>query len=286
MTNYSIVVITENEESNIQHCINSCVQFCDDVWVVDSYSTDKTREIAEKLGAKVVQHTFESWGAQRNYALDNLQFKHAFILFLDADEQIGEDFAQELERKIRTSQYVAFDVNFDIVFLGKVLRHAHENPPVLRVISKNAGRWVSEGAREYCLVNGPIGRIKARIRHEDRKGIFFWLIKHIRNADREAKLLLEKKHQIKFGEAAKNNRFERRSRVVLRRVYSALPFVIRPFLVFIYRYFIRFGFLDGYPGLVFCFLQAFWYNLIIDVRLFEIRLGHDSYLPTYGGDRK
>lgn len=283
MAQFSIVVIAQNEESNIDPCIQSCVDVSDDVWLVDAFSTDATTEIAEKRGTRVLRHEFESWGAQRNFAIDTITFKHEFILFLDADEQIDGRFADELNARITQEEWVAFNVNFDIVFLGKILRHAHENPPVLRVVKHGCGRWVSEGAREYGVVDGAVGRICARIRHEDRKGVFFWLIKHIRNAQREAQVLLAKEQRIDLDSVSEQRHFERPFRVRLRRLYSRLPSVIRPGLVFCYRYFVRLGFLDGYAGLVFCLLQAFWYNLIIDVRLHEMKLGHDCYLPPYGG---
>jgi len=286
MTCFSVVVIAQNEESNIGPCIQSCVEQSDDVWLVDAFSTDATVEIGKRLGAQTICHEFESWGAQRNFALDKIVFKYEYILFLDADEEIDQRFAEELNARINQGQFVAFNVNFDIVFLGKVLRHSHENPPVLRVVRRRYGRWVSEGAREYCVVNGAVGRINARIRHEDRKGIFFWLMKHIRNAEREAQLFIKKAEQIDIDETSRNGHFERPVRVRLRRLYARLPFTVRPLLVFCYRYFIKAGFLDGYPGLVFCFLQAFWYNLIIDVRVYETRLGHDCYLPPYGGLRQ
>jgi glycosyltransferase involved in cell wall biosynthesis len=285
MPNYSIVIISQNEESNIGHCVGSSVKYSDDVWLVDSYSIDATVDIAEGLGAKVVKHKFESWGKQRNYALEHLDLKHEYVLFLDADEQIDETFSKELSEKIKTRQHAAFNVNFDIVFLGRILKHAHENPPVLRVVNKAAGKWVSEGAREYCIVEGSVGRIKAKIRHEDRKGIFFWLTKHIRNADFEVNSLIKAKQTINLQNTKKGVTFERPRRVLIRRIYNKMPLIIRPILVFIYRYFLKFGFLDGYPGLVFCLLQAFWYNLIIDVRLSEIGLGHDSYLPLYAGEK-
>jgi hypothetical protein len=154
---------------------------------------------------------------------------------------------------------------------------------VLRVIKKQAGRWLSEGAREYCVANGSVGKIDAKIRHEDRKGIFFWLTKHIRNADREASVLMKSEWDINARDIEGSKRIERPWRIWMRRIYGKLPRGIRPLLVFIYRYFIKLGFLDAYPGLVFCLLQAYWYNFIIDVRLFEIPLGYDSYLPVYGG---
>ncbi len=285
MQNCSIVVITQNEESNIGRCLAACTRLADDVWVVDSFSSDRTVEIGKALGANVVSHEFESWGEQRNYALHTLPLRHEYVLLLDADEEIDETFARELAAQIEKGAWVAFHVNFDIVFLGRVLRHAHENPPVLRVVKRGYGRWVSEGAREYCVVDGPVGRIRARIRHEDRKGIFFWLIKQIRNAEREAQVLLEKNARIDVGELSKGCHFERPFRVRLRRVYAKLPRVLRPGLVFCYRYFFRLGFLDGYPGLIFCLLHGLWYNLVIDVRLYEMKLGHDCYLPPYGGYR-
>ena len=285
-TNYSIVVIAQNEESNIGACIKSCVSFSDDVWVIDSYSTDGTVEIARGLGAKIEEHKFDSWGEQRKYAVDTLKLKYDFVIFLDADETINKDFSDELCSKIEAGGCAAYNVRFDIVFLGKILKHSHENLSVLRVINKRAGRWVSEGAREYCVVGGSIGNIKARIRHEDRKGIFFWLTKHIRNADREANVILKRKQQIDLGKVKKDEKFERPRRVWIRKIYNKFPRVIRPSLVFAYRYFIRLGFLDGYAGLVFCALQGFWYNLIIDVRLSEVDLGYDSYLPIYGGEKQ
>lgn len=283
---YSIVVIAQNEESNIAACIESCVRWSDDVWLIDSFSTDSTSIIAERIGARVVQHGFESWGAQRNFALDSVKCKHEYILFLDADEEISQPFASELDAKIKQGNWSAFNVNFDIVFLGKVLRYSHENPPVLRVLRRGSGRWVSEGAREYCVVDGPVGRITTRIRHEDRKGVFFWLTKHIRNAEREAQLLSDWKRAVDLRGLSQGRHFERPFRVLLRRLYARIPRIFRPHLVFCYRYFLRLGFLDGYPGLVFCLLQAFWYNLIIDVRVYEMKLGHDCYLPPYGGTKQ
>lgn len=285
MEKFSIIIIAQNEESNIRYCVSSCVKYSDDVWVVDSYSNDKTVEIARNFGAHTCEHEFESWGAQRNFALENLDLKYDYLLLLDADEEIGELFARELNEKIQEGKHVAFNVNFDIVFLGKILRHAHENLPVLRVVRKGSARWITEGAREYCIVQGTVGKISARIRHEDRKGIFFWLTKHIRNANREANAQINKTENIDLNTLRKSTTFERPFRILLRRLYSKLPSGIRPLLVFLYRYIFRLGFLDGYPGLVFCILQAFWYNFIIDVRLVESKLGHDNYLPVYGGER-
>jgi hypothetical protein len=111
-------------------------------------------------------------------------------------------------------------------------------------------------------------------------------MKHIRNAEREAQLLHERSQRIDVAALSGQRHFERPFRVRLRRLYARLPPVIRPTLVFCYRYFARLGFLDGYPGLIFCVLQAFWYNLIIDARVYEMKLGHDCYLPPYGGCRQ
>jgi glycosyltransferase involved in cell wall biosynthesis len=285
MAEFSIVVIAQNEESNIGHCVRACMGASDDVWVIDSFSTDRTVDICTMLGAHVVQHDFESWGTQRNYAMENLDLKHEYVLFLDADEEIDGAFASELQGAIPDGRYAAFNVNFDIYFLGKVLKHAHENPPVLRVVKRGCGRWLSEGAREYCVVDGKVGRIRRRIHHEDRKGIFFWLIKHIRNADREANLILKREEHIVLEGIPQEAEFERPGRVRLRRLFGRFPSWLRPGLLFFYRYVLRLGFLDGYAGFAFCVLQAYWYNFIIDLRVRESRLGHDSYLPTYGGNR-
>jgi glycosyltransferase involved in cell wall biosynthesis len=282
----SIVVIAQNEESNIGRCLAACVRLADDVWVVDSFSGDRTVEIAKNLGANVVSHQFESWGEQRNYALDTLPLRHEYVFFLDADEEVDDAFARELAAQVENGGCVAFHVNLQFVFLGRVLRHAHGDPPHLRVIKRGCGRWASEGAREYCIVDGPVGRIRTRVRHEDRRGIFFWLVKQVRNAEREAGVLVAKDRRLDAKELGRGRHVERPFRLRLRRLYAKLPPVLRPALVFAYRYFIRLGFLDGYPGLVFCLLHGLWYNLIIDVRVHEMKLGHDCYLPPYGGLRQ
>lgn len=285
MNSYSVVVIAQNEESNIAFCLRPVLRFSDDVWVVDSFSTDGTVEIGRTLGARVVQHEFEGWAEQRNYALDRLPLKYDYVLFLDADEQIDERFDSQLTAAIASGRYAAFNLKTSNYFLGRHIKFAQDISWITKVVRRGAGRWHSEGAREYCVVNGPVGEVPATIRHEDRKGIFFWVIKQIRNAEREARLLSGQSAQLDLRQFSSGQTLERPQRVWLRRVYNTLPPVVRPFLVFIYRYFFRLGFLDGIPGLIYCLLHGFWYNLIIDARLLEMPLGHECYLPVYGGEK-
>ena len=270
----AVVVITQNEQANIQCCLRAVSGWASEIYVVDSFSTDDTAKIAEAEGAVVALHQFYDWASQRDWALDNLPLKTEWVLFLDADEQITPPFKEQVDSALAAvaSDVSAFYVYFDFVFLGRCLRHGYESPPVIRLIRRGKARWSGVGAREYCEVDGRVLDIRSHIWHEDHKGLTAWIEKQNRNATREARVLFERKTQARQHESVAKTS-ERKWRVWLRSsLYDRLPLFVRPLLYFSYRYILRGGFLDGYAGLAYTFLQGFWLTFLIDAKYYELKL--------------
>jgi glycosyltransferase involved in cell wall biosynthesis len=269
----TVIVIAQNEELNIQRCLQSVVGWAEQVFVVDAFSTDRTPELAHACGAKVVQHEFVDWASQRNWALDNLPLKTEWVFFLDADEQVTDGFRKALENTLSnvSDEVAGIYVRFNLYFLNQRLAHAYEAPPVMRIVRRGRARWIGEGAREYCLIQGRTVTIEEPLIHWDRKGLHSWIEKQNRNATREAAVILNGQQTRNIpGEQALH--IERPVRTWIRtHLYTRLPGWLRPFLHFAYRYFLRGGFLDGYPGFVYCFLHAFWLPLLIDAKVYEAR---------------
>jgi len=278
MVPVAVIVIAQNEELNIQHCLQSVVGWAEQVFVVDAFSTDRTPELAHACGAKVVQHEFVDWASQRNWALDNLPLRSEWVFFLDADEQVTDEFKKALENTLSnvSDKVAGIYVRFNLYFLNRRLAHAYEAPPVMRIVRRGRARWIGEGAREYCLVQGLTFTIKEPLIHWDRKGLHSWIEKQNRNATREATVILNGQQTRNIpGEQALH--IERPVRTWIRtHLYTRLPGWLRPFLHFAYRYFLRGGFLDGYPGFVYCFLHAFWLPLLIDAKVYEARQNYEA----------
>jgi len=268
----SCIIIAQNEEPNIEHCLKSVVGWAEQVFVVDGFSTDRTPELARAYGAEVVQHEFVDWASQRNWALDNLPLKTEWVFFLDADESVTDEFKKALEETLSavSSELAGIYIRKILYFLNRPLHHISE-PPHMRIVRRGRARWIGEGAREYCLVQGQTVTIKEPLIHWDRKGLHSWIEKQNRNATREANVILSGQ-QTQSIPGERGVRIERPLRTWIRtHIYTRLPGWLRPFLHFAYRYFLRGGFLDGYPGFVYCFLHAFWLPLLIDAKVYEAR---------------
>jgi glycosyltransferase involved in cell wall biosynthesis len=124
---FSVLILTYNEECNLRACLES-VSWCDDVVVLDSFSTDRTCVIAREMGARVVQRTFDNFGAQRNYALDEIDFKYPWLFHLDADEQFNEALRLECERVIALNEKSGYFVPNKIIFMGRWIKHCTRYP--------------------------------------------------------------------------------------------------------------------------------------------------------------
>lgn len=269
----SVVVLTLNEERNIEACLRALAGWADDMFVVDSFSTDETVDLARRLGAHVVQRGFEGFAAQRNWALEHLPFAHEWLLFLDADEWVTEPLKQEIAHCIArpVPAVVGYYIPRRNRFLGRWLRFGGLYPTyLLRLFRRGYVRCEPRLVDEHFVVSGPTGMLRGELVHEDRKGIGAWIDNHNRYAALEAQELLRRRAapgglQPRFWGAQAE-----RKRWVRERLWNRLPLYTRPFVLFAYRYVIRLGFLDGRAGLIYHLLESFWYRLLIDLHYAEL----------------
>ena len=184
----SVLVLTRNEEVNIVACLES-VGWASEVLVVDSFSTDRTVELAESLGATVCRHAFETCAAQWNWALDNLPFANDWVLVLDADERATRLLAEEIAQAVTNpaQRYVGYWMKRRFFFGGKWLRHGGLYPTwIVRLFRRSAGRFGRHGISEHLVLEGPTGYLRVPFDHCNRKPLSEWIQKHDRYAGLEA----------------------------------------------------------------------------------------------------
>jgi len=270
----AVVLLTYNEELNLPHALASVTGWADEVFVLDSLSTDATVRIAKDTGAIVVEHAFEDYAKQRNFALDRLPITSEWILFLDADEWLPDQIKQEISRVIESDPVQnGFFLNRRFIWMGAWIRRGYYPSWILRLFRRGKGRCEDRAVNEHMIVEGATGHIASDFIHEDRKGVDAWIAKHNGYATREALELLREplatdRHAVEprlFGPQAARKRWLR------ERIWNRMPPLVRPFFFFVYRYILRGGFLDGKAGFTFHFLQALWYPLLIDIKYLEFR---------------
>lgn len=249
ITEISVVVLTKNEEQGLANTLQRLKEF-DDLIVVDSGSDDRTVEIAEALGARVVNFAWNGqYPKKKQWSLENAGARNPWVLLLDADEYPSPALLSELralEPRLRHSANGAFDIHLLYRFAGKMLRHGH-------VVTKRSLLHISRarfpevddlsapGIREVeghyqPESTAPLGRLQHRIVHDDRDPISSWFARHNRYSDWEAHLRL---NQALRAEIASKRTWK-------GRVFDAVP--LKPVLFFVYSYVARAGFLDGRAG--------------------------------------
>jgi glycosyltransferase involved in cell wall biosynthesis len=281
----AVVILTRDEEGNLPDCLASLRRLDAEVFVVDSGSTDRTREIAGEAGCHVVQHPFEDYAAQRNWALENLPVRSPWILNMDADERLTAALAEEIAVVVTDpdAPYVGYMMSRRTVFLGRWLRHGGQYPAWhLRLC--RAGRVRCERRRydQHFVVDGNTGRLRNDLIDVLSTDLTRWTERHNRWASLEAEELYAKRRNRRNGGDGVRPRFAgtpiERRRFLREGIYERFPPLLRPFLFFVYSYVLRLGFLDGVPGLVFHALQRFWFRFLVDAKLLELeyRARHDG----------
>ena len=281
----AVVVLTFNESLHIRRCLESVKAFATEVLVVDSHSTDDTRSIATELGARVVSNPWINHSLQFNFGLSLLANDVDWVFRLDADEFVTDELASTLRMRLGQVEVQVDGIYVwrELVFLGKKIQHGGLFPlKVLRIFRPSRGSCENRWMDEHIVVEGDTTAFDARIVDHNLQSLTWWTHKHNDYASREAIELLNVENQV----LARSNSAKRIAangeglkRFLKERVYSKMPGGIRALLYFIYRYFLRLGFLDGRAGAVFCVLQAFWYRYLVDAKVAEIkRLVHEEQL--------
>ena len=279
----SVLIPAKNEERNLPHCLASVAR-ADEVFVVDSYSTDTTVEVSEAAGAKVVQFDFNGgWPKKKNWSLENLPFRNEWVLIVDCDERIPPDLWEEIETVIQSTEYAGYYLNRKVIFLGTWIRHGGKYPDWnLRLFKHKQGRYQNlktenipntgdNEVHEHVVLDGKVGYLKHDIDHIDYRDIYHWLARHNRYSNWEAgvynNFLSDPVEPLKFAQTLLfGDPIQRKQ--CLRRIWVWLPF--KPLLRFILFYIIQLGFLDGRAGYVYGRLLS-QYEFQIGVKLYELR---------------
>jgi glycosyltransferase involved in cell wall biosynthesis len=271
----AVVIPAFNEERNIPYALKSVAGWADEVFVVDSESTDATRRIAESFGATVIVQPWLGSARQKNWAIDNLPFQSDWIFILDADEAVLPDLREEIlavsRRPVDDVSEAGFYINRYFVFLGKRIRHCGYYPSWnLRFFKRGHARYEDRAVNAHMVADGPTAYLKGDMEHYDRRGLEVYMAKHNVHSTNEARAIAQYMDQgHEDGIAAKpfGNALERR-RWIKHHVYPRLP--AKWLFRFLFMYVLRFGFLDGLTGLRFCmFISA--YELLVALKIIEIR---------------
>jgi glycosyltransferase involved in cell wall biosynthesis len=260
----SVIVAAKNEEKNLPRCLES-LRAAGEVYVVDSQSTDATPEIARAMGAKVVQfHYRGGWPKKRQWAMENLPLQFDWILLVDADEALTPELLAEIDSALRSSQIEGFYVRLRMHFMGRILRHGDAGFWKLALFRKGKASYecrlrdqdssmADMEVHEHVVVSGASSRLHNPLVHHNVGSLERYIQKHNEYSNWESCVLLQSETHVGdlrpalFGTQAQRRRW-------LKKKLYAVPG--SPVLLFLYRYFLRLGFLDGIPGLIYCGFQA------------------------------
>jgi glycosyltransferase involved in cell wall biosynthesis len=271
----SAIILTFNEEANIEDCLRSVCGWAGEVFVVDSGSTDRTLDIARRYTDKIVQHPFEHYARQRNWAQEHLPLTHEWVFHIDADERAMPELVQSLRRFFADagSRYTdGLMITRRTVFMGRAIMHGGHYPTYhLRVFRRHRGRCEDRLYDQHFIVDGATRRITGDLIDTITADLAAWLARHAHWATLEAQEHLateEDKHRQRVAARLTGTPIERR-RWLRTSLYGRAPLFLRAFGYFVLRYFLRLGFLDGVEGLIFHFLQGCWYRFYIDAKIYE-----------------
>ncbi len=253
----SAIILTFNEEKNLENCLKSIVDLVSEIIIIDSGSIDKTLEIGKIYDAKIFTHPFVNQAEQFNWALDNVPISRNWILKLDADEYVLPALRDEIVKTLPQTppEITGFYIKRRVYFLNRWIKHGGYYPIwFLRLWRKGKARSENRKMDEHIvLLEGKSANLKNDFVDDNKNGLTAWLEKHKKYARREAEDVVAGN----FGATKKRN------------FYYKLPPFLRVFIYFIYRYFFRLGFLDGWEGAVFHFLHGFWYRFLVDTKIYE-----------------
>lgn len=278
MLDISVIILTYNEEIHIARCLDKISTLVKTVYIVDSYSTDKTLEIAKSYrNVTILQNKWINYATQFNWALQNIEIKTKWILRLDADEYLSDELKKELTEKLPTldERYTGVVFTLNRVFLGKLLHRGMTKIKLLRLFqngkAKSEVRFMDEHIQ---LSEGETIEFSHVFFDENLNDISWWTQKHVGYAIREAVDLLDIEYDL-TGSAKEDSQRrmneEAKDKRMMKHSYAKAPLFWRAFAFFVYRYFFHLGFLDGKEGFLWHFLQGWWYRTLADAKVYEIK---------------
>lgn len=276
MLDLSVIILTYNEEIHIRRCLENVCKIAQNIYVIDSYSTDKTIEIAKEFpNVTILQHEWpNNHGIQFNWGLEHANISSKWILRLDADEYLSDELKIRLENELESlsEDIAAIEMRRKLVFMGRTIKGGSGKNYFTRIFRYGKGKSETKRMDEHIVVSGGQTVRWDEIFFDDNlNDLAWWTNKHNGYSIREAADLLDAEYHLSdsisdgfLGNDAASARQK-------KSIYSKMPLFFRSFAYFIYRYFVRGGFLEGKEGFIWCFLQGWWYRTLVDAKIFEIK---------------
>lgn len=276
MLSLTTIILTKNEENNIEKCIRSLDGLAERIIVVDSFSDDNTKDLALSLNADVYENKFISHSNQFNWALKNCNITSEWIFRIDADEEMTAELVEEFKGKIPqiTEGINGVFLRRRRYFMGRWIKHGDVYPEkVMRLFRTGTAESEDRTMDEHIVLKfGDAIEFESDFEDKDTKDLTFWINKHNWYSNKESaefiKIYTEQSSNNELHGKILGNQCERR-RWLKNKIYYKIPLFVRPVFYFIYRYFFKLGFLDGKEGLIYHVLQAFWYRFLVDSKIYE-----------------
>lgn len=269
----TVIILTFNEEKHISRAIASLRPVAQRIVIIDSFSTDRTVEIASSEGADVLQNPWLNYATQFQWGLDHAQITTDWVMRMDADEYIFPELAEELVERLPVlpPEITGLYVKLRVYFLDTWIRRGYYPMVLLRFWRNGAGyiqqKWMDEHIR---LTHGETTMLKQDMADHTLHQLNWWTAKHNNYAIREAVDRLHREQPF-LGDGYDTGYVSGNKKKWYKSLYMQLPLFLRPFLYFFYRYIIRLGFLEGRPGLIWHILQGFWFQFLVDAKIYQIK---------------
>ena len=278
MLDISVIILTFNEEIHMKRCLDRISPHVKKVFIIDSFSTDRTLEIAKEYNnVAILKNKWTNYATQFNWALENVQIETKWVLRLDADEYLTTELVEELKEHLPNLEQDISGIVFPLrrVFLGRTIRRGMNQVKLLRLFQNGKAKSEVRQMDEHIqVVEGRTIEFKNEFADDNLNNLSWWTQKHIGYAIREAVDLLDIEFDLTNAGATDENKQiseQAHKKRMLKHKYAMKPLFWRSFAYFIYRYFFKLGFLEGKEGFLWHFLQGWWYRTLVDAKVFEIK---------------
>ena len=276
----TVIILTYNESLHIERCIKSLLPITNKINVIDSFSTDSTVKIASRLGAKVYSNSWINYAKQFQWALENTNINSKWVMRMDADEYLTDELVIEINKidsdELITKNIKGFYIKRQVHFMGKWIKNGGFYPiKLMRIWEKSHGKIESKWMDEHIILDsGNTMILENDLIDKNLNNLSWWINKHNTYSTREAIDILNKSYNLfqSIGISSKisKNSQDKNIRWYKENVYLKFPKYVRAFLYFLFRYFFKLGFLDGKQGIIWHFLQSFWYRFLVDAKVDQI----------------
>jgi glycosyltransferase involved in cell wall biosynthesis len=278
MTNHqpsiTAIILTYNEEQHISRCIESLLPVVSRICIIDSHSKDRTVEIAQRLGASVLQNPWKNYATQFQWGLDHAGIQDEWTMRIDADEYLEPALQQSIRDFVKApGNHNAAYFRRKMVFMGQPITHGFFYPAMmLRLWKTGEGHIEQRWMDEHVVVNNAnTTALAGDLVDENLNDLAWWTQKHVGYATREVYDIIASREKSRQHPSVDDLSGQaKRKRFLKEQVYAKLPTSIRSTCYFFFRYILGRGFLDGKAGFFFHFLQAYWYRTLVDAKLFEL----------------